>query len=105
MEGEGKITKKIVRDYIPKILEEKGITYEIQTASQEEYEAGLIDKALEEAKEFHESGGDIEELADLVEVVNSLKTLPRYQDLEAVRMKKLAERGGFEERIILKGTK
>ena len=95
---------KLVRDKIPGILDKKGISYERRIASAEEYKTELIKKLSEEVKEFGEAG-DPEELADILEVIEALKTLPEYKDVEELRLKKQKERGGFEERIILKGEK
>lgn len=96
---------KLVRDKIPEILDQKGISYEKRIASEEEYKTELIKKLGEEAQEFLESGGSIEELADVLEVLESLKSLPEYQEVEQVRLSKREERGGFEERVMLKGEK
>lgn len=95
---------KLVRDRIPEILDAKGILYEKRVASDEEYEAELIKKLVEEAHEFAEAGS-VEELADVLEVVEALRALPEYADVERVRLVKKAERGGFQKRIILKGEK
>ncbi len=95
---------KLVRDRIPGILDAKGIAYEKRIASAEEYKAELIKKLQEEAAEFAEAG-DAAELADVLEVVEALKRLPEYADVERIRLEKREERGGFEERIILKGEK
>jgi predicted house-cleaning noncanonical NTP pyrophosphatase (MazG superfamily) len=96
---------KLVRDKIPEILDQKGISYEKRIASEEEYKAELIKKLGEEAQEFLESGGLVEEFADVLEVIESIKTLPEYQEVEQVRLAKREERGGFEGRVILKGEK
>jgi predicted house-cleaning noncanonical NTP pyrophosphatase (MazG superfamily) len=95
---------KLVRDKIPEILDGKGISYEKRIASPEEYKAELIKKLGEEVKEFSEAG-DPEELADILEVVEALKKLPEYAAIEELRLKKLKERGGFEQGVILKGEK
>ena len=95
---------KLVRDKIPEILDQKGISYERRTASAEEYKAELIKKLEEEVKEFGEAG-DPEELADIIEVIEALKKLPEYEGIEELRLKKQKERGSFEKRIILKGEK
>ncbi len=95
---------KLVRDKIPEILDAKGVVYEERTASPEEYKQELIKKLTEEIIEFQEAG-DIEELADVLEVIRSLAKLPEYQHVEEVRKRKAEERGGFEKRIILKGEK
>lgn len=89
--------EKLVRDRIPEILDAKGVPYEKRIADDAEYRAELIKKLVEEANEFAEAGA-VEELA-------ALRTLPEYQDVEAVREQKAIERGGFSDRIILKGEK
>lgn len=95
---------KLVRDKIPEMLDAKNISYEKRIASQEEYKTELIKKLSEEVVEFTEAG-DIEELADVMEVVLALRNLAEYEDVETIRQNKFDERGGFEERIILKGEK
>ncbi len=95
---------KLVRDKIPEILDAKGVVYEKRIVTQEEYKVELIKKLREELEEF-EVAGDVEELADIMEVVVALKLLPEYALAEEVRKKKKEERGGFEQRIILKGEK
>lgn len=95
---------KLVRDKIPERLDAKGIPYERRIADDAEYRSELIKKLLEEAQEFQEAGS-IEELADVCEVVEALRTLPEYADVETVQRTKREERGGFAGRIILKGEK
>ncbi len=95
---------KLVRDRIPDILDEKKIYYEKRIASPEEYKEELIKKLREEIGEFSENPS-AEELADIMEVLDALKKLPEYENAEEVRMKKREERGGFDEKIILKGEK
>jgi predicted house-cleaning noncanonical NTP pyrophosphatase (MazG superfamily) len=96
--------RKLVRDKIPEMLDEKGISYTQTIALAEEYKAELIAKLREEIDEFAQEG-DIEELADVIEVVEALKKLPEYTDVETVRLNKLDKRGGFEKRLILEGEK
>jgi len=95
---------KLVRDKIPEILDKKGISYEKRVASLEEYKLELIKKLEEEVTEFSEAGSP-DELADVLEVLESLKKLPEYSDVDSLRAKKRDERGGFDQRIILKGQK
>ncbi len=95
---------KLVRDKIPEILDEKGIKYEKRIADDAEYKTELIKKLDEEVKEFLEAGS-LEELADVLEVISALKNLPDYKDVEEIRLQKLTTRGGFSNRIILKGEK
>lgn len=95
---------KLVRDKIPEMLDSKGISYEKRIASDDEYKIELIKKLDEEVKEFLEEN-ITEELADIIEVVEALKRLPEYNDVEEVRIQKLKDRGGFDKKIILKGEK
>jgi predicted house-cleaning noncanonical NTP pyrophosphatase (MazG superfamily) len=95
---------KLVRDRIPEILDKKGVPYEKRLASDDEYKTELIKKLEEEIVEFKEEGS-IEELADIMEVVDALKKLPDYANVLDVQKQKRDERGGFDERIILKGEK
>lgn len=95
---------KLVRDNIPAMLDAKGISYEKRIASDEEYKVELIKKLNEEVIEFLEAG-DCEELADVIEVIEALKLLPEYVSVEHIRTEKRNERGGFTQKIILKGQK
>ena len=95
---------KLVRDKIPEMLDSKGISYEKRIASDDEYKIELIKKLDEEVKEFLEEN-ITEELADIIEVVEALKRLHEYSDVEEVRIQKLKDRGGFDKKIILKGEK
>ncbi len=99
-----KIYNKLVRDKIPEILERKGVSYEKRIASPEEYKEELVKKLVEEVGEFTEAG-DPEELADVLEVIEALRKLPEYDKIENLRLQKREERGGFDEKIILRGEK
>lgn len=99
---EGNTYNKLVRDKIPEYLDNKGISYEKRIAEQEEYRLELFKKLDEEIKEFLEAKNK-EELADIIEVIEAIKKLPDFSNVEEVRLKKLEERGAFEQKIILKG--
>ena len=96
--------RKLVRDKIPEILDKKGVPYEKSVALPEEYKTELVKKLMEEVAEFLEAGAP-EELADVIEVIEALKRLPDYADVETLREQKKEERGGFDGRIILEGEK
>jgi len=95
---------KLVRDKIPEYLDSKGISYEKRTANPEEYKEELFKKLDEEIKEFLEVKNS-EELADILEVIEAIKKLPEFANVKEVKDKKLQEKGGFEQKIILKGEK
>lgn len=97
-----KTYNKLVRDRIPEIIQAKGDSCEIEILSDEEY-LKLIDAKLdEELAEYHKDQ-NIEELADLLEVIHAAAIARGYtlDQLEAVRAKKADERGGFEKKILL----
>lgn len=96
--------RKLVRDRIPAILDEKGVSYEKHIADESEYRIELIKKLSEETQEFQEAGS-IDELADVLEVIDALRQLPEYESVDEVKAKKREERGGFQDRTILSGEK
>lgn len=57
----------------------------------------------EELAEYHKDQ-NIEELADLIEVIYAAAKARGYslEDLEKVRAEKASKRGGFEKKILLK---
>ncbi|APW99423.1 hypothetical protein CHINAEXTREME_17325 [Halobiforma lacisalsi AJ5] len=93
---------KLVRDSIPEIIERNGETPVVHTAAEEEYERRLREKLDEEVAEFRESG-EIEELADVLEVVHAIREQEGIsaERLEELRAEKARDRGRFEERIVL----
>lgn len=94
---------KLVRDRIPEIIESSGKKCSTEILSPEEYLCMLDAKLDEELAEYHKDQ-NIEELADLLEVIRAAATARGYtiEDLERVRAEKAAKRGGFEKRILLK---
>ena len=97
-----KTYNKLVRDRIPEIIEAKGDKCEINILSDEEYLKMIDAKLDEELAEYHKDQ-NIEELADLLEVIHAAAIARGYtlEQLEAIRAKKAGERGGFEKRILL----
>lgn len=93
---------KLVRDKIPEIIRSKGIEPKIHTATEEEYKEKLREKLLEEVNEYLEDS-NIEELADILEIVYTLSSLHdiSIEELEEVRKRKVESNGGFKDRIIL----
>ena len=94
---------KLVRDRIPEIIAASGKTCTTATLSPEEYLCMLDAKLDEELAEYHQDQ-NIEELADLLEVIYAAAKVRGCSaaELEQIRAKKAAERGGFEQRILLK---
>ena len=94
---------KLVRDRIPEIIENQGKTCVTEVLSQAEYLEMLDLKLNEELAEYQESKS-LEELADLLEVMESVVNARGYtwQQLTEIRDEKRQKRGGFENRILLK---
>lgn len=94
---------KLVRDLIPEIIESSGKSCTTEILSEADYLRMLDAKLDEELAEYHKDQ-NIEELADLLEVIRAAAAARGYSidDLERVRAEKAAERGGFEKRILLK---
>ena len=95
--------QKLVRDRIPEIIENSGNNCVTEILSDEEYLKMLDAKLDEELAEYH-ADQNIEELADLMEVIRACAMARGYtiEELERVRSDKAAKRGGFEKKILLK---
>ena len=94
---------KLVRDRIPEIIEAEGKECGIAVLSDEEY-LKMIDKKLdEELAEYHKEQ-NLEELADLMEVIYAAAKARGYslEELEACRAAKAEKRGVFDQKILLK---
>ena len=94
---------KLVRDRIPEIIEAGGSACVTEILSDEEYLKMVDAKLDEELAEYHQDQ-NLEELADLTEVIHAAVIARGYtlEDLEQVRSEKAAKRGGFEKKILLK---
>jgi len=93
---------KLIRDHIPAIIIAKGGQPKTHVASQEEYAIKLKEKLSEEVREYLQEG-NIEELADVMEVVHALAELGGVdaKRIEEIRQAKAGERGGFTKHLIL----
>lgn len=93
---------KLVRDKIPEIILEQGNVPRTEVYDDEGYSLALKQKLKEEFDEYNEND-DIEELADIVEVVFAIVQHKgvSLSAFEQMRIKKYHERGGFEKRIKL----
>ena len=96
------IFNKLVRDKIPEIIENQGKIPRVRILEDEEYTLALERKLDEEVGEFHKEK-NLEELADILEVVCALaENLGcTKEELMAAYQKKHDARGGFNDRILL----
>lgn len=96
---------KLVRDKIPQIIERnEGRSSKTRILDDEEYLEELNKKIQEELNEYLESG-EIEELADLEEVLRAILDSKgvSYEEFEQIRQEKVNKRGAFKDRIYLVG--
>ena len=93
---------KLVRDKIPELIQKAGETPVIRILEDAEYREHLEKKLDEEVAEFHKDQ-NIEELADILEVVLALNESLGYsrEELESAYLKKHEARGGFSDRVFL----
>ena len=94
---------KLVRDRIPEIIKASGKTCVAEFLSDDEYLRMIDAKLDEELAEYHKDL-NVEELADLLEVIYAAAKARGYtlEQLEAVRAEKASKRGAFEKKILLK---
>ena len=94
---------KLVRDEIPRIIEESGSNCVTEILSTEAYLEKLEEKLSEELAEYRESKS-LEELADLLEVMKALVAArgETWDEVERLQAEKREKRGGFEKRILLR---
>jgi predicted house-cleaning noncanonical NTP pyrophosphatase (MazG superfamily) len=96
------VYNKLVRDKIPEIIRADGKKLKSRVLNDEEHLEALLKKLEEECRELIEAR-NIEEMADVHEVLNALaETLNITKgELEKVRATKANKRGGFQQRIFL----
>jgi len=94
--------KKLVRDKVPEIAEQKGMILETYICDDQEYAKRLKAKLQEEVDEFLESDS-LQELADILEIVYALAKYKKITEeaLDSIREKKLQTHGAFKKKIVL----
>ncbi|MDD3796785.1 MAG: nucleoside triphosphate pyrophosphohydrolase [Lachnospiraceae bacterium] len=97
-----KVYNKLVRDRIPEIIEASGKCCVTHILTEEEYIAALETKLNEEVAEY-QADKNLEEMADVLEVLRAICAVRGYsmEELEAMRIKKAKERGEFRDKIFL----
>ena len=93
---------KLVRDKIPEIISATGKIFHTKILSGDEYNKMLDEKLQEELQEYLESK-DVEELADILEVIYAITESKgvSIKDLEKMRNDKARKRGAFKSKILL----
>ena len=99
------IFNKLVRDNIPDIIEGRGEKAYTRILSDEEYKEQLDLKLQEEVKEYLEDD-NVEELADIVEVIYAILEYKKVKReyFEKIRIDKVQKKGAFNKKIFLEKT-
>ena len=97
------IHNKLVRDKIPEIIRADGHEPVTRMLDDAEMQIEARKKLAEEASEIIESGGDLNEYADLFAVMQAALAAEGYSwnQLEDAVRQKAVERGAFVDRIYL----
>lgn len=97
------IYNKLVRDKIPQIIASYNKTADIEILPANKFPAALNNKLLEEVKEYLGSS-NIEEIADILEVIESILSLHHISWEEIFKMKeeKKERNGGFDKKFFLR---
>ena len=93
---------KLVRDRIPEIIAADGKICTTEILSDADYLKMVDAKLDEELSEYHQDQ-NLEELADLLEVLYAAALARGYtlEELERVRAEKARKRGKFEKKLLL----
>ena len=99
------IHNKLVRDFIPKIIESNSQSCTYHILDDQAYLDALDQKMNEELSEYQRDKS-MEELADLLEVIHAVITArgSTWEEVESIRKAKAEKRGGFEQKIWLVET-
>ncbi len=106
MEEKVKVYNKLVRDKIPEIIAaDDGMICKTRILNDEEFINSLNTKLQEELAEYLESG-NIEELADLEEVLRTILDAKQvsYEEFDNIRKIKVEKRGAFKKKIFLESV-
>ena len=97
-----RVYNKLVRDNIPEIMVANGAKPVTRVLDEQEYLQELNKKLLEEVNEYLQDG-NIQELADIQEVMNAILNAKGVSqaEFEEIRTEKVKKRGAFNKRIYL----
>lgn len=96
---------KLVRNKVAESIEADGVETKTRTLSEEEYIEALDKKLLEEVNEY-QTDIHLEKMVDILEVVYAISEARGYpiEVLEAKRLNKKNELGGFDQKLFLEAV-
>lgn len=100
-----KTYNKLVRDKIPEIIEKDNRKCSVRILDDEEYIKAIDAKLDEELAEYNKDQ-NLEELADILEVIYAAAEARGYtiDELERLREEKAEKRGRFKKRLFLENV-
>ena len=99
------VYNKAIRDKIPEIIKESGKNCNVKKLKDSEFLVQLEKKLVEELAEYQESK-NVEESADMLEVIYRISELKGItsDELEGVKNEKTKKRGKFDDNLFLVDT-
>ena len=99
------IYNKAIRDKIPEIIKLSGKNCDVKKLNDSEFLAQLEKKLVEELAEYQESK-NVEELADMLEVIYRISELKGItsDELDCIKNEKATKRGKFDDNLFLVDT-
>ncbi len=96
---------KLVRDKIPEIIRQNNKNVITEILDEERYKKELDRKLVEEVNEYIKDD-NIEEIADVLEVIYAILDYKKVskEEVEKIRTNKKINRGAFSRRIYLKNV-
>ena len=96
---------KAIRDKIPEIIKESGKNCNVKKLTDSEFLVQLEKKLVEELSEYQESK-NVEELADILEVIYRISELKGItsDELDSIKNEKAKKRGKFNDNLFLVDT-
>ncbi|HOR02238.1 MAG TPA: nucleoside triphosphate pyrophosphohydrolase [Candidatus Woesebacteria bacterium] len=100
------VYQKLIRDNIPQFFAKPNKIFNTKILSNSEFKIALKQKLIEESQELLKSDNRndlINELADVIEVLNYIKSSENISEaeVEAIRLQKKQQRGGFDKKLFL----
>ncbi|MBE5906116.1 MAG: hypothetical protein E7277_04870 [Lachnospiraceae bacterium] len=94
---------KLVRDKVPEIMKSEGAVVQYQIMEDKYYRQELFLKLREEARELMDDPHDIEEYADILEVLDCIMKLHgiSFDAVMETKEKKRLQKGSFTEKYFL----
>ena len=94
---------KLVRDKVPEQIERSGKSCTVEVVDDDQYRA-LLDRKLDEEMDSYQAHRSADDLASLLELIHAAADARgwKWEELEQLRLKKRAQKGCYEKRLLLK---